>query len=120
MADITIGEHIFQATTSQDLSSGALSFTTSFSTDFKLAQITFVNTTDVQEEVVLAIDSGQGAAFDAVIFKQDVEMKSDQGNSFIYQPDQPCYFKSGDELKIDVTNNDTSGTLSVVISTIQE
>ena len=117
MADLTIEEEIFENTTSQNLATAALSFTTSLSTDFRLVSIFFKFTAAVSQTITITLDSLQGASFDTIIGTRLLSSNTDV--QFIPAAiDQD--FKDGDEIKIQCTNTATpASTVSVVIVTEQ-
>lgn len=118
MADITISAHIFKATFTEDLSSKALTFTTSFGTDVNIVRVTFSFSVAVVQTVKITIISGSGSAFDNVV----VEEKQPSATSYIFVPDNmELLLKADDNLKVEVTNvGQPVATANVEIVGVQE
>jgi len=108
-----IPEHFLKKpiTTSQDLSSAALSYTTTVGRNFKLEEVIIKSTVNITETITLTRDSLQGAAYDVVINAKDLAGNS----SYVFRPDGECNFIKGDELKVQCTNANTTGVVSVEI-----
>jgi len=94
-------------TTSQDLSSAVLSYTTSYGRKFKLEQILFHASVAISENIIITLDSAEGANYDTVL--ADVTLVSEQ--DFIFRPQGQANFQAGDEIKIYSTNANVTGTL---------
>jgi hypothetical protein len=97
--------------TSQDLSLGALSYTTSIGRRFKLEQIIFRGSVAITETITITLDSKGGANYDTII---RVKSLSNEQN-FIFVPDGEVNFQSGDEIKIQCTNANLTGVLYCTI-----
>ena len=117
MADLTIAENIFRESSSQDLSSAALDFTTSVSTDFRLISIMFNFTLAVKQTITITMDSGLGAAFDTVLGERTLRSHTDV--VFV-----PCaaqqHFKDGTEIKIQCTNDGTPASTVSVLALLEQ
>lgn len=100
-------------TASQDLSLGALSYTTSFNRKFKLEQIMFHFSQAVTETITITVDSALGSAYDTVLQSVSLIAETD----FVYRPQGEANFQAGDEIKIQCTNANTTGTASAQIKT---
>lgn len=100
-------------TTSQDLSAGALSFTTTIGRRFKLERIIFHGSVAITETITITFDSGQGADYDAVLRRKSLSNEQD----FIYIPDGENDYYAGDEIKVQCTNANLTGTINVIIKT---
>ena len=94
-------------TTSQDLSAGALSYTTSIGRKKKLERIHFHSSVAITESITITLDSAQGANYDVVLRKKDLSSEQD----YVYIPDQECNLQSGDEIKIQCTNANLTGSI---------
>lgn len=94
---------------SQDLSAGALDFTTSFSTNnpFRLDQIFLHFDTAVSETVTITLDSGKGSDYDIVL--QEVVLVSE--TDFVYRLQGNPDFNAGDQIRIQCTNTGGSGNV---------
>jgi hypothetical protein len=99
-------------TTSQDLSLGALSYTTSSnSRKFKLEEVTLHFSVAVTETVTITRDKAVGANYDDVLAKRPMVAEQD----FSFRPQGECNFQSGDEIKITCTNANLTGICYVTI-----
>lgn len=92
-------------TFSQNLASAALSYTTSISRNFRLDEVTIKFSTPITETVTLTRDSRDGSNYDVVLVSESLTSES----SFVFRPHGECNFYDGDELKVQVTNNTTTG-----------
>lgn len=100
-------------TFSQDLSLGALSYTTAFGRKFKLEQVAIHFSQAVSETITITLDSKHGPAYDTVL--QEVTLISE--SDFVYRPQGEANFQDGDEIKIQCTNANTVGTASGICKT---
>jgi len=100
-------------TTSQDLSSGALSYTTSIARQFKLERIYFHFSAAVTETITITLDSAKGANYDTVLRKVNLSSSAD----FVYVPEGQANFKNGDEIKVQCTNANLTGIVYVTFKT---
>ena len=104
MADLTIGEHFFELTDSQDLSAGAFDYTTALNTDFALRNITFHATAEFTQEITVTLDSRSGVNYDTIIAKKTTSSNVDVVLSCCMD------YKKGDEIRIQVANSGTPST----------
>ena len=101
-------------TTSQDLSAGALLYTTSIGRNFRLEKIYFKASVAITETITITLDYKQGANYDIVLRVKGLSSES----SFIYVPEGfDAVFLSGDEIKIQCTNANLTGTIYVEVKT---
>ena len=100
-------------TTSQDLSAGALSYTTSYGRKFKLEKIFFHASEAITETITITLDSAKGSNYDVVLRKKGLVSEQD----FIYEPEQEMNFQAGDEIKVVCTNANVTGIIYVKIKT---
>jgi len=98
-------------TTSQDLSAGALSYTTSIPTGFQLEEIHFHFDTDVTETITITLDSGNGANYDTVLRTINVYAENDA----VYNPVKKVNYAAGDQIKVACTNANLTGNVYVTI-----
>ncbi len=98
-------------TATQDLSSGALSQTTSEAADFKLIGIQIHASTSITETVTISIDNAAGANYDTVIASKAFTAETD----WFYQPDVELIIKSGNEITLACTNANTTGIVYATI-----
>lgn len=99
--------------TSQDLSAGALSYTTTIARKFKLEQIMVHFSQAVTETVTITLISALGANYNSVL--QSVALVAE--TDFVYRPQGEANFQAGDELKIQCTNSNLVGTCYATIKT---
>ena len=94
-------------TTLQDLSAGALSYTTTFTTAFELEEILFHFDAAVTEIIIITLDSKNGANYDTVLRMINVNNATDarfpSGEKF----------SAGDNIKVACTNANLTGTCYV-------
>jgi hypothetical protein len=100
-------------TTSQDLSLGALSYTTTMTQAFQLEEINFHFSADVTETITITLDSYQGANYDTVLRTIDVV----EDNDAVYKPDPKSNYHAGDNIKINVSNANGVGVCYAEIIT---
>lgn len=103
-------------TFSQDLSVGAgtpLSFTTSIGRRFKLEKIIFRASVAITETITITLDSGKGSAYDTIL---RVKALSNEQN-YVYTPEGENNFYAGDEIKIECTAANDTGTISGIVKT---
>lgn len=95
--------------TSQDLSSGALSYTTPYSKGFTDLEVLIKFSGAVTETITITLDSKTGANYDTVLRKKSLSSES----SFVYK--NSMHFFAGDNIKIQCTNANLTGTAFVTI-----
>jgi hypothetical protein len=100
-------------TTSQDLSAGAMSYTTAIGRRFELDRILFHASVAITETIVITLDSGKGADYDTVLRRKSLSNEQD----FVYIPEGNNKYYAGDEIKITCTNANLTGSLFVIIKT---
>lgn len=98
-------------TTSQDLSAAALAFTTSIGRRFKLESISIHFSVAVTETITITRDSAQGANYDTVLAKKSLVSNQD----YVFRPQGQEREYVGDEIKIAITNANTTGIAYVEI-----
>ncbi|MFH1405595.1 MAG: hypothetical protein ABIG52_00055 [Nanoarchaeota archaeon] len=98
-------------TTSQDLSAGALSYTSSTGRKFKLEEVLIHFSVAVTETVTLTRDSVNGVNYDAVLDKGYLVAEQD----YVFRPQGECNFWEGDEIKVQCTNANLTGVAYLVI-----
>ena len=100
-------------TTSQDLSLGALSYTTVFTRKRKLEQIILHASQAITETVTITLDSVNGSDYDTVL--QSVALVAE--TDFVYRPQGELNLIDGDKIKVQCTNANLVGTIRVIIKT---
>ncbi len=106
-------ESITETTASQDLSSAAMSEVTSIGADFRLNYVTLHFDAATTETVTISVDANEGANYDTVLIEEDLNAETD----FFWQPDGNLDFLSGNEVKVEVTDDNGANTAYLVIST---
>lgn len=99
-------------TTSQNLTAGALSYTTTVGRKFKLSSIHFKASGNITETITITKDSKQGASYDTILKSIGLVAQS----NYVYRPESDEDFASGDELKIQCTN---AGGVETIFATIK-
>ncbi len=101
-------------TFSQDLSVGAgtaLDFTTTIGRRFKLEKIIFKASVAITETITITLDSGQGPSYDVILRKKS--LSSEQ--NYVYTPAGENNFYAGDEIRIQCTAANDTGTISGIV-----
>ena len=99
------------AITSQNLASAALSYTTSFARKRKIEQVLIHFSAAVTETVTITFDSAHGSNYDTVLKVQALTSATD----FVWRPEGELNLQSADALKVQCTNNGTTGVCYVTI-----
>ena len=100
-------------TTSQDLSEGALSYTTTIGRKFKLEKIIFLASVAITETITITLDSAKGVNYDVVLRKKTLVA----GQDFTYTPEGENNYQAGDEIKLECTNANITGVLYANLKT---
>jgi hypothetical protein len=102
-------------TFSQDLTAGVLSFTTTTTNNkpFHLDQVIIKFTVAISETVTISIDSVKGSAYDTIL-KNDILINQ---SDYVYRPQGDAIFNAGDEIKVECTNDDATGTVNGIVKT---
>lgn len=100
-------------TTSQDLSSAALSTTTSYGRRFKLERIHVHASVAITETITITLDAKAGANYDTVLRTRSLSAAQD----FVFEPTGQANFQAGDEIKVQCTNANATGIVYVTIKT---
>jgi len=98
-------------TFSQDLSAGALSYTTDFGRSVKLESISIRASVAITETITITIDSANGANYDTVLNSVDFVGEQDH----VWRPQGEMNLRAGDEIRIQVTNANTTGTVRGIV-----
>ena len=97
--------------TSQDLTAGALNYTTTIAKVCKLDQILFKASVAITETITITIDLKHGSNYDTVI--RTINLSS--SSSYRFSPEKEFNLQAGDEIKIQCTNANVTGTIFVTI-----
>lgn len=100
-------------TTSQDLSAGELSYTTSVGRKFKLSEVIIDFSAAVTETITITRDSKNGVNYDHILRQVDLIAES----NFVFRPTGEINFEAGDEIKVHCTNANLTGIAYCVIKT---
>lgn len=100
-------------TSSQDLSLGALSYTTSIGRNFKLEEVSIHFSQGVSETVKVFRDSRNGVNYDSEIGRRTLISEPD----FVFRPQGELNCLAGDEIKVTCTNAGGVGTAYLEIRT---
>ena len=98
-------------TTTQNLSSAALDYTTDYGRKFKLEQIIVHFNAAVSETITITLDAKAGASYDTVL--QEVTLIAE--TDFVYRPHGEANYYEGDEIQIECTNANGTGSAFVTI-----
>lgn len=98
-------------TASQDLSAAALSYTTNYGRRFKLESVYLVASVAITETITITLVSALGTAYDVVLQVYDMVNES----SFIWRPQGEMNLQLGEEIKIQCTAANNTGTVKVVV-----
>lgn len=98
-------------TASQDLSAGALSYTTNYTRAFKLEQILIKASVNISEVITITLDSASGSSYDTVLDSATLEAESD----YVFRPSGQPNFQAGDEIKVQCTNANATGVVKVIV-----
>lgn len=112
MPDLSIGEQLFNSTSIQDLSVAALDFTTTFSTDFRLISVEFKSDIALTESISISLISIEGPAHNYRIGELAVENMLD---GYMIPCANDKHFSAGDEIRIQCSNNGSSGTINILV-----
>ena len=95
---------------SQDLSAGALNYTTNFAAKTKVLQVFLHASTNISETVTISFNSTTGANYDTVIKSETLSSAA----NVAWIPDN-FVLLSGDEVTVTCTNGGGTGTVYVTI-----
>ena len=98
-------------TTSQNLASAALSYTTDLTTPFKLEEVILRASVAITETVTITRDSVNGANYDHVLASKVLSAEQ----NFVFRPSGECNFQAGDKLKVQCTNANVTGVVYMII-----
>lgn len=98
-------------TFSQNLASGALSYTSNYGRRFKLESVCLHASVAITETVTVTLDSVNGSNYDVVLAKVNLSAEQD----FVFRPQGELNLQLGDEIKVQCTNANTTGTVYGII-----
>jgi len=97
--------------TSQNLVLGALSYTTDYGRRFKLESVSVHASVAITETITITLDSANGSNYDEVLSTVDLVAEQD----FVFRPQGELNLQVGDEIKIQCTNANTTGTVFLTV-----
>ena len=98
-------------TTSQDLNTGVLNYTTDYTRKFKLEEIMLKFDGAVTEIVTITLDSINGSDYDVVLALRSLVAET----SFVFRPQGEANYQVGDNIKIQCTNANLLRTVYVTV-----
>jgi len=113
MSKESTGMTIMEYTFEQDLSVAALSATSDFGVSFKNLSVTLKASENITESVTVTLDDCLGSDKDAVIKKGNLVALQD----FYYNSDK--VYNKGDEILIECTDANSTGTVSGKITAVR-
>lgn len=102
---------IVEKTSTQNLTAGALSYTTNFAAKTKVLSVEIVATGAITETVAIYRDSGNGAGFDSLQGSESLVAEQ----HYVLRPESELVLDSDDELRITCTNAGGVETISVLV-----
>ena len=109
---VFVAANLRQGTTSQDLSSAVLNFTTSIKKPFRLLQVLLHASTGITETATIKLNSRNGANYDTILAAGDFD--GNQDLSFVAGDNMVGPFcMPNDEIDIDVTADNSTGIVYV-------
>ena len=103
--------HYLRATTSQNLATAALSYTTTFTGNFQLQFVHLKASTGITETVTCTWASRDGTAYNVTL---DTSSLSTATN-YVFRPSGNCIFQDGDKLTVSCTAANHTGIVYVTI-----
>ena len=97
-------------TGSQDLSISAASVSTSETSPFELLFVAVHASTSINETVTIRFISGDGSDYNTMIDSIDLS-----GTDLFWQPSNRLICKAGDQIQVEVTNANLTGTVYITI-----
>ena len=98
---------------SQSLVANPLLYTTSIGRKFKLERIIFHASVAITETITITHISKQGTTYNSVMRVKSLSSESD----FVFVPEDNTFFLDGDEIRLQCTNANITGTLYCTIKT---
>ncbi len=92
---------------SQNLANGALSFTTSVGRESRLTHAYVKASEPITETITITLISALGSDYDIEIAKRTLTA----GRNFSLRPDEQIDLQAGDEIKVECTNANVTGTV---------
>lgn len=98
-------------TSSQDLSSAALSYTTDYARRARIESISLHASVAITETVTITLVSVNGANYDVVLVKRNLVSEQD----LVFRPSGDLNLQAGDKIKVQCTKANSTGTVYVTI-----
>ncbi len=100
---------------SQNLASGALSFTATYGKRYKLDEVIYHFSQAITETITITLISNNGSNYNTIL--QSVMLVSE--TDFIFRPQGEANYQAGDKIKVECTNVNSVGVAYVTIKTSQ-
>ena len=94
-------------TFTQALPSAALSYTTDYGRATKIEEIIIKASVNITETITITLDSAQGANYDTVLVTKSLVAQK----NFVFRPQGEMNLQAGDEIKIECTAANLTGTV---------
>lgn len=98
-------------TTSQNLASAALNYTTDYNRRVHIENVMLHASVAITETITITLDSVHGSNYDVVLAKTNLDAEQD----FVFRPQGDLNLQVGDELKIECTNANVTGTIRAIV-----
>ena len=102
--------HILKKSGSQNLSSGAMSLSTSFNRRWKLTSVEIHFSAACSQTVSISKDNALGSNYDTVLDEVTLSSKTD----YVFRPTGEELFDVGDELKLAITQGGSAIAYAVI------
>ena len=100
-------------TDTQDLSAAALNMVTTFDKGFRLDQVILNASVAITETITITVDTKTGANYDVVLVSRALIAETE----YVFRPQGEAHFVQGDQIRVQVTNANTTGTVYATIKT---
>ena len=100
-------------TDEQDLSAAALNMVTSFTKQFRLDQVIVHASVAITETITITVDTKKGADYDTVLAEVALIAETD----FVFRPQGESIFVKGDQIRVQITDGNSTGEVFVTIKT---
>ena len=100
-----------RAETSQALTAAALSYTTTFASNWQLSEVHLKASTNITETVTCTFASRTGSSYNVTLDTSNLS----SSQNYVFRPSGNCVFMDGDELRVTCTAANGTGTVYVNI-----
>jgi len=98
---------------SQNLSAGALLYTTAIGRRFKLESVSVHASVNITETITVTLISALGSNYNVILAKRDMISEKD----FVFRPSGELNLQANDEIRVECTNANLTGTVYPVVKT---